>query len=151
MSAQFSERALKNCKEHLYLVSATKSCKCQKPAPWAWRNLEILMLCRPGTKAPFSARCVHVLLLPFEGHTTPGLPAQLSYLSLSQTHTYWKASYRSRLPPGTSSGGLMAKNNFPFLQANCTLVLPKKSSQGTAPSCWLLCTSYFPFLFSPNT
>lgn len=116
--------------------------------------MEMLMLHRPAMKAPFSGTWVHMLLLPFEEHRTPRSPSsasaalpQLSYLSLPWSHTCVKTSYRPRLPPGTSSGCLTAKKNVLFFQANCTLVLPKKSSQETAPSCWLLYLSFFPPLF----
>lgn len=84
-------------------------------------------------ESPIFRMCVQMLLLPSEQPMIPKCPSpasaalpQLSYLSLPQTHTCMKTDHR--LPPGASSGCLMAKNNILLLQANCTLVLPKNSS-----------------------
>lgn len=100
-------------------------------------------------KSPFSAVCVHVLLLPFEGHTAPGLPAQpgqphpspVPWACHRQTHSCWKTSHRPRLPPGTSSGVSWQRRTFCFSKLIAHLCSPKTAS-GDSPT--LPNTSFFP-------
>lgn len=112
------------------------------------------MLHTSTLKARFWGMCAQTLLLHFQAYRIPRSPSSwgqcspttapfLQLFTLPWSRLYVKTSYRLRPPPGTCSGCLRAKKNVLVLHANCTLVIPKKSSEATAPSCWLLCTSFF--------
>lgn len=101
-------------------------------------------------KPHFYLKILEVSLISCHGLPQPHFPT-LQPFTLQWSCLHVKTGYKARLPVGTCSGCLRAKNNVLVVHAELDTCDPQKSSQATAPSCWLFCTCFLPPLLSKHT